>query len=159
MRKEDALYSCTNDKTIIDQNSASDLKIFRQGVNYSGMDKVFGYAMFHNSCLATVKKDDCEITSSFSTVEMKNGYRDGWSIEQRWSEDPSFEIKSQPKIEDIDFITYICGACGTWIGFSFLMLDPTPWIFQYQKNDTNENKVSNKCKCDMNSINSSSIKS
>lgn len=38
---------------------------------------------------------------------------------------PSFEIASKPAIRAIDVITYTLGAMGSWIGFSFLNLNPT----------------------------------
>lgn len=40
--------------------------------------------------------------------------------------DPSFTIKSKPRIENIDYVTYILGALGSWIGFSFAGINPVP---------------------------------
>ena len=37
---------------------------------------------------------------------------------------PSQRIVSRPKIENIDYMTYILGALGSWIGFSFIRLNP-----------------------------------
>ena len=45
---------------------------------------------------------------------------------------PSFKIVSKPKIDDIDFITYIFGALGSWFGFSFLACNPIPFILKVQ---------------------------
>lgn len=45
--------------------------------------------------------------------------------------EPSFEIKSSPKIAFIDYACYVLGACGTWFGFCFFMLDPSPYLLEY----------------------------
>ena len=39
---------------------------------------------------------------------------------------PSFFIESKPRIDDIDFVTYILGAFGFWFGLSFLSINPVP---------------------------------
>ena len=45
-----------------------------------------------------------------------------------WAMTPRSEVVSQPKIAMIDYITYVLGACGTWFGFSFLILNPAPFV-------------------------------
>lgn len=50
---------------------------------------------------------------------------------------PSFSIISKPKIDDVDLITYILGALGSWIGFSFWGINPIPYIFN-NKEGTSE---------------------
>lgn len=46
------------------------------------------------------------------------------------SNDPSFEITSKPRIDNIEYITYIFGAVGSWLGFSFLGLNPVPLLIK-----------------------------
>lgn len=46
---------------------------------------------------------------------------------------PSFFIKSKPRIDDIDYITYILGSLGAWLGFSFIAINPIPYFLR--KND------------------------
>lgn len=36
----------------------------------------------------------------------------------------SYQISSQPKIQDIDYVTYVLGPLGTWFEFSFIGIDP-----------------------------------
>lgn len=50
------------------------------------------------------------------------------------NKNPSFVIKSKPRIDDIDFVTYIFGALGAWIGFSFISINPIPYLIMYEKN-------------------------
>lgn len=47
--------------------------------------------------------------------------------------DPSFVIESKPRIDDIEFVTYILGALGTWLGFSFIILNPIPFILTIER--------------------------
>ena len=44
--------------------------------------------------------------------------------------DASFSVISKPKIDDIDYVTYILGALGSWIGFSFIGINPIPHLFE-----------------------------
>ena len=39
-------------------------------------------------------------------------------------------MESKARINIIDFITYVMGALGSWIGFSFLLINPVPFIFK-----------------------------
>lgn len=43
---------------------------------------------------------------------------------------PSQRIVSKPKIENVDYMTYIFGALGSWIGFSFIYLNPINKFFR-----------------------------
>lgn len=54
--------------------------------------------------------------------------------------EPSFVIKSKPRIDNIDYVTYIFGAFGAWLGFSFISINPVPYLFQIKKGKT---KISN----------------
>ena len=44
--------------------------------------------------------------------------------------DPSFVIKSKPRIENIDYVTYVLGSLGAWLGFSFVAINPIPYILK-----------------------------
>lgn len=43
---------------------------------------------------------------------------------------PSFEIESKPKIDHIEYFTYILGAFGSWLGISFLSFNPVPYLLK-----------------------------
>lgn len=36
----------------------------------------------------------------------------------------SYYIESKPRIDNIDYDTYVLGAMDSWLGFTFLMLNP-----------------------------------
>lgn len=45
--------------------------------------------------------------------------------------DVSFVVISMPRIDTISYITYILGAMGSWIGFSFVAINPIPYFFKH----------------------------
>lgn len=53
-----------------------------------------------------------------------------YHISIRLANQPSFRIVSKPKIGYVDLITYILGALGSWIGFSFININPIPFIMK-----------------------------
>lgn len=55
-----------------------------------------------------------------------------YHISIRLANQPSFIIVSKPKIEYVDLITYILGALGSWIGFSFININPIPFIMKVE---------------------------
>lgn len=44
---------------------------------------------------------------------------------------PSFTVVSKPRIDNINYVTYILGALGTWLGFSFASINPIRCIQKY----------------------------
>lgn len=42
--------------------------------------------------------------------------------------EPSFTLVSKPRIDNIDYVTYILGALGSWLGFSFVGINPVPYL-------------------------------
>lgn len=57
--------------------------------------------------------------------------------------DPSFFISSKASIDNIDFLTYVLGALGAWIGFSFTSINPIPFIFQVNEDFSIKNRLKN----------------
>lgn len=47
--------------------------------------------------------------------------------------DPSYWIQSKPRIDNIDFVTYILGSLGAWIGFSFIVINPVPYFLHVEE--------------------------
>ena len=84
---------------------------------------------FQEKC-APLFKSDCVqrvyITHTGPTVDWEG---DSISFDVDEDDDPSFVIKSKPRIDNIDFVTYIFGALGAWIGFSFIAINPIPFLF------------------------------
>ena len=45
------------------------------------------------------------------------------------SQDPSFAIYSKERINPIDYVTFILGTVGTWLGISMVSFNPVPMLF------------------------------
>lgn len=89
-------------------------------------------------------KMDCHKKAYFTIVDRVVSYKDAkplptLNIGATKSADPSFVIESKPRIDDINFVTYIFGALGTWIGFSFLALNPVPYVVRVHEGLSPEN--------------------
>lgn len=79
--------------------------------------------------------NECERLTIFSQLLSKGDrkaergfHRYYFSI--RHASQPSFITASKPRIADVDLITYVLGALGSWIGFSFAGINPVPILFQ-----------------------------
>lgn len=47
----------------------------------------------------------------------------------------SYDINSKPRIDPIDFVTYILGAFGSWLGFSFLGCNPIQYFLKTKEEE------------------------
>ena len=99
----------------------------------------------HCSELGLYEKFDCEQSTYFiefnrtsipTTSNSKSMF-----IRTLQNRNPSFDIESKPRIDHIDFVTYILGAMGSWFGFSFLILNPVPIFFGIRGNAVNDENV------------------
>ena len=78
-------------------------------------------------------RSDCYSQTIFTQILSKiihRGKYDNYYYRIRFkpSNQPSTIIRSNAKIGFVDLITYIFGALGTWIGFSFIQLNPIPHL-------------------------------
>lgn len=76
-------------------------------------------------CEKKYPKSDCyrNITFTRSSIQKMEDGRDVRVVVIP-SQDPSFRISSKPKIDLIDFVTFIFGTIGTWLGLSFASINP-----------------------------------
>ena len=77
------------------------------------------------------EKNECDSETIFTQIVAKNSNRTEPNESHYFfhfgdSNQPSTVVTSNAKIIFVDLITYIFGALGTWIGFSFLQLNPVP---------------------------------
>ena len=127
--KYHAMYNCTEKDGNTTKLSQS--RIVTEGDKHlmtfkRGLKHVMGDCGKYN-------RSECYSQTIFTQILSKNTYRptdDNYyyfiSFEQ--SNQPSTIVRSNAKIGFVDLITYIFGALGTWIGFSFLQLNPIPHL-------------------------------
>lgn len=61
---------------------------------------------------------------------------------------PSFTRVSKPRIGTIDYVTYVLGALGAWIGFSFIAINPVPYFLSISR-DAKTNTFMPRMMCGM----------
>lgn len=138
--QHDAIRKCLNFEHVVRYEEASDAQIFLMNTSYQNYrirSRKPEDIEIWMKCLKEIKNGDCEeelILTIIVRKVMPVPEMDGTHFSLSRSKSPSLRIQSKGRIDDIDFITYILGALGSWLGFSFLNLNPVPWIFK--KNDT-----------------------
>lgn len=96
-----------------------------------------------SSCLPPTQ---CEEKVHFCTKRTQFAIMntDVWiHLSQAQGYDPSFVMTSTPRIDDIDYVTFILGTLGTWLGFSFLAINPVPRFLQVMNDDKKRNTNGN----------------
>ena len=127
--KYHAMYNCTEkdgNKTMMSQSRMvtkgdEHLTTFKRGFKH-----VMGDCGKYN-------RSECYSQTIFTQILSKNTYRPTdefyyYFIAFKQSNQPSTIVRSNAKIGFVDLITYIFGALGTWIGFSFIQLNPIPHL-------------------------------
>lgn len=121
----DTINSCINDLLMLYTNRTYRRKIFLHGVDMKSIDD----SKNRTICTKLYHYSDCNRENVFTHISPKRmeseyGYN-YMDFNLRPSDKPSFEIRSQAKIEDIDFICYILGTIGIWLGLCFVDFDPS----------------------------------
>ena len=77
-------------------------------------------------CRQKYFRKDCKQEKVFSrsTVQKMKFYGVPIAIMTRPSDDPSFDITSRPRIDPVDYVTFILSTVGTWFGLSILSFNP-----------------------------------
>lgn len=96
-------------------------------------------AGFGKECSRRIIFPDCFQTIFISKVMQETGIGLPGVVPVQET-DPSFIIYSRPSIDMIDFVTYIFGAFGAWLGVSMAMLNPVP-LFSEPKTSTSNTVV------------------
>ena len=91
-----------------------------------------------NECREIFFRSDCNrnITYTRSTLTYMDtkGARSVLGGKER-SQNPSFVIFSKSRINLVDYVTLVLGTVGTWLGVSFLSLNPIPVLFSTDANN------------------------
>lgn len=125
----DVIDDCIEDYHIANHRKMHFLK-FHKGGRRIGFIQAFRNITL--ICHEKFKNPDCVSRIHFSKVK-KHVYEKGRkiiSVSRVFNDIPSLNAISHPKIEIIDFITYIFGAMGMWIGFSFIVINPFKYFIE-----------------------------
>lgn len=140
---------CLNEKTMTISGKLSRASNIAENedINFSNMTIISSPKKIHDmKCNEILLYPDCHENSIFTYFKPGLALVDTneTKLVLKGSESllPSFLIESKPRIDNIDYVTYIFGALGTWVGFCFLQLNPIGIFFQRQdiavsRHDTN----------------------
>ena len=127
--RNDAIATCGSSQTHVSPNKVvreTDVKFFNSFTNWTG------HAETQRKCAMTHVKPDCNQRLFLTRLTTEVSYHSAIisAIYFAKETDASFSVISKPKIDDIDYVTYILCALGSWIGFSFIGINPIPHLFQ-----------------------------
>lgn len=140
--RENAIEDCLQAQCIDLENKTALERVSTVGIDYLFTYSQKKYKQYCEKILANV---DCELKECIGTTEFVISRNQDaskvWNFVQFFANDPSYEIQSQAKIEKIDYFCFVCGVFGTWLGFSFPLLDPTIYLFETNDTPSPENGV------------------
>lgn len=130
----EAIAECSNQYESNYHDQLSALKYFpKENTQYRKMyeNMTIQKLSSHSTCSWLFRNPECN-ESVFITMIESNGIINlsdrQISVELGPDSDPSFFIESKPRIDNIEYVTYVLGAMGSWFGFSFLMMNPIPYF-------------------------------
>lgn len=145
--KYDAIVDCINNETLNSNKLLAPCKgITKNDTMFLNRTTFYGTCEEMLSCYKRYEEVDCDETVYFTIIEAKDNnakiHKDkAMEIFKAPNAEPSFVIESKPRIDDIEYVTYIFGALGSWFGFSFLMLNPVPYLFRTRRSSPNNAQV------------------
>lgn len=126
------IENCINELTISSQRMLSKYHVCKIDDKHNNYTISPRYLNTSKDCYRMHSSPDCLEKIFLTTADEPRIFKsDNLYIELTGipGKDPSFTITSKASIDNIDFLTYVLGALGAWIGFSFISINPVPYIF------------------------------
>lgn len=143
-RQQNAIDNCIND--LLMQNEK---KMYRKIMILRNDSKLNSYKSYipsyinlNSSVAINCKRkfennDDCYTESVFSLLKSQESaqkeYGQSVLVLLEPSQTPSMNIESKTKLAIVEYLTYILGALGSWLGFSFIGCNPVPCFLAKKK--------------------------
>lgn len=131
LNRFDSVNDCINRKFIRTQNSTTRAKIYTSdlGLGSNLLSYIWGTPDREDieTCYGNNPYVDCDSELSYTDINHNDGSNrmfQGIYINQILSKKPSYISTNSEQIDDVDYVTYILGAAGTWFGFSFMTIEP-----------------------------------
>ena len=130
--RNDALYRCENEK-VEQSGGVSDSAIIARSDIDSYKNLTYGFPVDIECCKDIWKYFACNEIIFQTRINLNEDYGTfpGLFLGFDDNKEASTRMVSKPRIDNIDYVTYILGALGSWIGFSFIGINPIPWILKY----------------------------
>lgn len=130
--RNDALYRCENEK-VEQSGGVSNSSIIARSDIDSYKNLTYGFPVDLKYCQEVWKYFACNQIIYQTRINLDKDIENPQGLCLGFDENKGVSTKmvSQPRIDNIDYVTYILGALGSWIGFSFIGINPIPWILKY----------------------------
>ena len=147
--KQAAIARCVHDTFIGNQSLYTNYDLIDEN-NYVYQNRRYKFVGSGDvkNCKDKYSQSSCKETVYFNQINMIRKddkavfNRSKFNINARGDDiSPSFIMESKARIGLIDLITYIMGALGSWIGFSFFMINPIPFIFKIRDNAISDSEA------------------
>ena len=132
--RQDAAAECAGTKSKVSVHKITPKSIYQ----FSNASLKMGLDNYKKCFLFKFWKSDCDTKlylTQLAVIDLKNISETFIQIVP--DTEASFSVVSKPRIDNIDYVTYILGALGSWIGFSFIGINPIPHLFRIDTGDNN----------------------
>lgn len=122
--------------------SKNDTKYFNYTIT---RDMFLVFFRYLATCYKKYKNYDCDHDEKITLIserKMKNVdkiSRLGFYNDR--AKQPSIDVVSKPQLDKIEYVTFICGAIGTWLGISFMDFNPINFLFRVKQDDCKKTNV------------------
>lgn len=129
-----AIEYCKNKRSMDYENIISDYHVCYPGERHNNLSINMG-STDEEPCHKKYPQLDCIQSLYFTKADdfklLRRNLKPAVVFRSITGKDPSFIIASKASIDNIDFLTYVLGALGAWIGFSFIGINPIPFVLKY----------------------------
>lgn len=124
-----AIDECVNNFVIQIYNISSSMMFHFTGDDH--IESIYPSSDIVDRCEQKYWRDNCHTQQHIvEYYNQRQKYSCKLIINVLFGDKASYVIDSAALMDDIDFVTYIFGALGTWFGFSFLMCNPMNIMFK-----------------------------
>ena len=139
--KTDAIIKCVNEKLSKRTNYRYYGTIFFKE-NASSYENTFTYetpdqsAEEEKECKEQYSAFDChrhffQTELVFKKFDLDPEQGNNLILTSGWDREASTMIESKARVNMIDFVTFVLGALGSWLGFSFVAINPVVFFLEY----------------------------
>ena len=140
--RDDAISSCINDYILNTTSKLYRMKLFTHPVDHIAATTSYNVDSIANICHSIYHRPECSIELLHSGLSIgESTFPEYHAIQQNFVHEPSIGFYSNPKTKIVGYVTYIFGALGTWLGFSFLGVDPVSSLMIGKSNDNQSKDI------------------
>lgn len=114
--------------------------------NYLNMSWDYFEDNIDNQCIVKYHNQDCSSSIIYTDTKIRREESKSTMgrvklVREHLTRDASFKIVSKPKVEKIDYFSFVLGTVGAWLGISALDLNPFSFFLSPQKSGGDVNQA------------------